>query len=82
MPAAIAEVVAARRRGQAREAEVGDAAAAAVARQRFTVSREQALLQLRNLVRSRGGDPWAWTLPIVRAANGLNAQGEPNMTLQ
>lgn len=71
MHAAIAEVVAARRLGSL------DAS-----RHRFTVSREQALLQLRAMVRTRSPDLWAWTLPLVRAANALSELAEARISVE
>jgi hypothetical protein len=71
MHAAVAEVVAARRLGSL------DAS-----RHRFTVSREQALLQLRTMVRNRSPDPWAWTLPLVRAANALSDLAEARISVE
>lgn len=76
MHEAVAAVVATRRLASL------DEAASNRARQRFTVSREQALLQLRNLVRQRGGDPLAWTLQLVRAANSLSELAEARITVE
>jgi hypothetical protein len=71
MHAGVAEIVAARRLGSL------DAS-----RHRFTVSREQALLQLRAMVRTRSADPWAWTLPLVRAANALSELSEARISVE
>lgn len=71
MHPAVADLVAARRLGSL------DAS-----RHRFTVSREQALLQLRAQVRTRGADPWAWTLPLVRAANSLSELAEARIAVE
>ncbi|MFV8751240.1 hypothetical protein ACNOYE_11915 [Nannocystaceae bacterium ST9] len=68
---AIFGVVAARRLGSL-----------AASRQRFTVSREQALLQLRAMVRARSPDPWDWTLPMVRAANALSELAEIRIAVE
>lgn len=43
-------------------------------RHRFTVSREEALLRLREQVRARDESRWAWTLALVRAGNALSDQ--------
>lgn len=80
MPAAMHEAVAAV--VAARRLASPDAATGQRARQRFTVSREQALLQLRNLVRQRSGDPLAWTLQLVRAANSLSELAEARITVE
>jgi len=45
-------------------------------RQRFTVSREQALLRLRAQVRERGDLRWDWSVFVVRAANALSELAE------
>ncbi len=71
MHAAIVEVVALRRLGSL------DAS-----RHRFTVSREQALLQLRAQVRTRSPDLWDWTLPLVRAANALSGLAEARISVE
>ncbi len=68
---AVAEVVASRRLGSL------DAS-----RHRFTVSREQALLQLRAQAKARAAHPWAWTLPLVRAANSLSDVAECRITTE
>jgi hypothetical protein len=41
-------------------------------RHRFTVSREEALLRLREQVRERGDERWDFTFYVVRAANALS----------
>ncbi|PRQ08814.1 hypothetical protein [Enhygromyxa salina] len=41
-------------------------------RHRFTVSREQALLRLRQQVRERDEGQWDWTSFVVRAANAMS----------
>lgn len=48
-------------------------------RHRFTVSREEALLRLREQVRERGDEPWDWTIHVVRAANALSEISEAKL---
>ena len=45
-------------------------------RHQFTVSREEALLRLRDQARTRSEDPWDWTPFVVRAANALSEIAE------
>ncbi|MFO7565838.1 MAG: hypothetical protein R6X02_24565 [Enhygromyxa sp.] len=51
-------------------------------RQRFTVSREEALLRLREQIRERGDQRWDWTLHLVRAANALSELAEARIDAQ
>jgi hypothetical protein len=67
----VAELVASRRLGSLESS-----------RQRFTVSREQALLSLREQVRGRGDPRFAWTLFVVRAANALSELAEATLASQ
>lgn len=66
----VAEVLASRRLGSLE-----------ASRHRFTVSREEALLQLREQVRAREDPPWAWTTWLVRAGNALSANAEARVTV-
>ena len=50
-------------------------------RHRFTVSREEALLRLREQTRGRDESRWAWTSWLLRAANALSANAEANVTV-
>lgn len=50
-------------------------------RHRFTVSREEALLRLREQTRAREEPPWAWTSWLVRAANGLSEAAEARVSV-
>ncbi|PRP95474.1 hypothetical protein ENSA5_39390 [Enhygromyxa salina] len=54
----------------------------AASRQRFTVSREEALLRLREQVRERGDERWDWTLLLVRAANALSELAEARVSVE
>lgn len=51
-------------------------------RHRFTVSREEALLRLREQVRERGDERWDWTLYVVRAANALSEIAEAKLDVR
>ncbi|HVI04405.1 MAG TPA: hypothetical protein VM869_37215 [Enhygromyxa sp.] len=64
----VAELLAAKRRGSLE-----------ASRHRFTVSREEALLRLREQVRVRGDERWDWTLYVVRAANALSEIAEAKL---
>lgn len=48
-------------------------------RQRFTVSREEALLRLREQVRERSDERWDWSVFVVRAANALSGIAEAKL---
>lgn len=50
-------------------------------RHRFTVSREEALLRLREQARAREEPPWAWTSWLVRAANALSDAAEARVSV-
>ncbi|KIG13657.1 hypothetical protein DB30_07865 [Enhygromyxa salina] len=50
-------------------------------RHRFTVSREEALLQLRKQASERDDGPWDWTLLLVRAANAMSEIPEARVEL-
>lgn len=65
---AVAELLASRRLGSLQ-----------ASRHRFTVSREEALLRLREQIRERGDDRWAWTVHLVRAANALSELAEAKL---
>jgi hypothetical protein len=51
-------------------------------RHRFTVSREEALLRLREQVRASEQPPWAWTTWLVRAANALSEAAQASITVE
>jgi hypothetical protein len=67
----VAELLASRRRGSLE-----------ASRHRFTVSREEALLRMREQIRERGDDRWAWTVDAVRAANALSLLAEAKIDAQ
>jgi hypothetical protein len=50
-------------------------------RRRFTVSREEALLRLREQTRARDEPPWAWTSWLVRAANASSENAEARVSV-
>lgn len=50
-------------------------------RHRFTVSREEALLRLREQTRAREEPAWAWTSWLVRAANALSEAAEARVSV-
>lgn len=71
---AVAEVVESRRLGRL------DAS-----RHRFTVSRESALMRLREQARTRAeaeGEEWLWTLSVVRAANALSDRAVASLSVE
>jgi hypothetical protein len=51
-------------------------------RHRFTVSREEALLRLREQVHGRNEDRWDWTTLVVRAANALSEIAEAQIRVE
>jgi hypothetical protein len=51
-------------------------------RHRFTVSRDEALLRLREQVRARDEDRWDWTTLVVRAANALSEIAEAEIRVE
>lgn len=64
----VAELLASKRKGSLE-----------ASRHRFTVSREEALLRLREQVRARGEERWDWTFQLVRAANALSEIAEAKL---
>ncbi len=50
-------------------------------RHRFTVSREEALLRLREQTRAREEPAWSWTAWLVRAGNALSSSAEASVTV-